>query len=110
MNQAKTVFLLVLLTGLLLVLGWAFGGTIGIIMAFAFSLVMNVGTYWFSDRLALKMAGAHQVSEQDQPQLHRMVQEVADMARLPKPKVYVVQNDSPNAFAPGRNPKHAVGG
>jgi heat shock protein HtpX len=108
MNQAKTVFLLVLLTGLLLVLGWAFGGTIGIIMAFAFSLAMNVGTYWFSDRLALRMAGAHQVSEQDQPQLHRMVQEVADMARLPKPKVYVVQNDSPNAFATGRNPKHAV--
>jgi len=108
MNQAKTVFLLVLLTGLLLVLGWAFGGTIGIIIAFAFSLAMNVGTYWFSDRLALRMAGAHQVSEQDQPQLHRMVQEVADMARLPKPKVYVVQNDSPNAFATGRNPKHAV--
>ena len=108
MNQAKTVFLLVLLTGLLLVLGWAFGGTIGIIMAFAFSLAMNVGTYWFSDRLALRMAGAHQVSEQDQPQLHRMVQEVADMARLPKPKVYVVQNDSPNAFATGRNPKHSV--
>jgi heat shock protein HtpX len=98
----------VLLTGLLLVLGWAFGGTIGIIIAFAFSLAMNVGTYWFSDRLALRMAGAHQVSEQDQPQLHRMVQEVADMARLPKPKVYVVQNDSPNAFATGRNPKHAV--
>jgi len=108
MNQAKTVFLLVLLTGLLLVLGWAFGGTIGIIIAFAFSLAMNIGTYWFSDRLALRMAGAHQVSEQDQPQLHRMVQEVADMARLPKPKVYVVQNDSPNAFATGRNPKHAV--
>jgi len=108
MNQAKTVFLLVLLTGLLLVLGWAFGGTIGIIIAFAFSLAMNVGTYWFSDRLALRMAGAHQVSEQDQPQLHRMVQEVADMARLPKPKVYVVQNDSPNAFATGRNPKHSV--
>ena len=108
MNQAKTVFLLVLLTGLLLVLGWAFGGTIGIIIAFAFSLAMNIGTYWFSDRLALRMAGAHQVSEQDQPQLHRMVQEVADMARLPKPKVYVVQNDSPNAFATGRNPKHSV--
>jgi len=108
MNQAKTVFLLVLLTGLLLGLGWAFGGTTGIIIAFAFSLVMNLGTYWFSDRLALRMAGAHEVSERDQPQLHRTVQEVADMARLPKPKVYVVQNDSPNAFATGRNPKHSV--
>jgi len=108
MNQAKTVFLIVLLTGLLLGLGWAFGGATGIIIAFAFSLVMNLGTYWFSDRLALRMAGAHEVSEQDEPQLHRTVQEVADMARLPKPKVYVIQNDSPNAFATGRNPKHSA--
>jgi heat shock protein HtpX len=108
MNQAKTVFLLVLLTGLLLGLGWAFGGITGIIIAFAFSLAMNAWTYWFSDRLALAMAGAHQVSEKDDPELHRVVQEVADMARLPKPKVYVVQNDSPNAFATGRNPKHSA--
>ena len=108
MNQAKTVFLLVLLTGLLLGLGWAFGGTTGIIIAFAFSLAMNLWTYWFSDKLALRMAGAHQVSEQDEPQLHRTVQEVADMARLPKPKVYLIQNDSPNAFATGRNPKHSA--
>jgi len=108
MNQAKTVLLLTLLTALLLGLGWAFGGTMGIIIAFAFSLAMNLRTYWFSDRLALAMAGAHQVSEQDEPDLHRMVQEVADMARLPKPKVYVVQNDSPNAFATGRNPKHSA--
>ena len=108
MNQAKTVFLLVLLTGLLLGLGWAFGGTTGVIIAFGFSLAMNAWTYWFSDRLALAMSGAHQVSEQDEPDLHRVVQEVADMARLPKPKVYVIQNDSPNAFATGRNPKHAV--
>lgn len=108
MNQAKTVFLLVLLTGLLLGLGWAFGGTTGIIIAFGFSLAMNAWTYWFSDRLALAMSGAHQVSEQDEPDLHRVVQEVADMARLPKPKVYVIQNDSPNAFATGRNPKHSA--
>jgi len=108
MNQAKTVFLLVLLTGLLLGLGWAFGGTTGVIIAFGFSLAMNAWTYWFSDRLALAMSGAHQVSEQDEPDLHRVVQEVADMARLPKPKVYVIQNDSPNAFATGRNPKHSA--
>src|SRR4030042_1076615 len=108
MNQAKTVFLLVLLTGLLLGLGWAFGATTGVIIAFAFSLAMNVWTYWFSDKLALAMSGAHQVAEQDEPQLHRTVQEVADMARLPKPKVYVIQNDSPNAFATGRNPKHSA--
>jgi heat shock protein HtpX len=89
-------------------MGWAFGGTAGIIIAFGISLAMNAGSYWFSDRLALAMAGAHQVAENDEPDLHRMVQEVADMARLPKPKVYVVQNDSPNAFATGRNPKHAA--
>jgi heat shock protein HtpX len=108
MSQAKTVFLLLILTGLLLVMGWAFGGTAGIIIAFGISLAMNAGSYWFSDRLALAMAGAHQVAENDEPDLHRIVQEVADMARLPKPKVYVVQNDSPNAFATGRNPNHAA--
>jgi heat shock protein HtpX len=108
MNQAKTVFLLVLLTGLLMGLGWAFGGMTGVIIAFAFSLAMNGWTYWFSDKMALAMSGAHQVSEQDDPELHRVVQEVADMARLPKPKVYVIQNDSPNAFATGRNPKHSA--
>src|SRR4030065_1521589 len=99
MNQAKTVFLLVLLTWLLLGLGWAFGGTTGIIIAFAFSLAMNMWTYWFSDKLALAMAGAHQVGEQDEPPLHRTVQEVADMARLPQPKGYVIQKASPHAFA-----------
>lgn len=108
MNQAKTVLLLTVLTGILLAVGWVFGGTTGIIIAFAFSLVMNAGNYWFSNRLALAMAGARQVSEQEEPQLHRIVQDVADMARLPKPKVYVVQNDSPNAFATGRNPKHSA--
>ena len=108
MNQAKTVFLLVLLTGLLMGLGWAFGGMTGVIIAFAFSLAMNGWTYWFSDKMALAMSGAHQVSEQDDPELHRVVQEVADMARLPKPRVYVIQNDSPNAFATGRNPKHSA--
>jgi heat shock protein HtpX len=108
MNQAKTVFLLVVLAGILLGLGWAFGGMTGLVVALGFSLVLNAGTYWFSDRLALRMAGAHEVTPEQEPQLHRMVENVAGEAGLPKPRVYVVQNDSPNAFATGRNPKHAA--
>jgi heat shock protein HtpX len=108
MNQAKTVLFLVALAGILLVLGYMFGGTMGLILALGFSLLMNAGTYWFSDRLALRMAGAHEVTPEQEPQLHRMVENVAGQAGLPKPKVYTIQNDSPNAFATGRNPKHSA--
>jgi len=107
-NHAKTVFLLGLLSALFLGLGYLFGGVTGLIVAFGFALLMNLWTYWFSDKLALRMARAHQVTPEQEPRLHRMVEEVAGLAGLPKPKVYVVQNDSPNAFATGRNPKHAV--
>jgi len=108
MNQAKTVLLLAALAALFLGLGWLFGGTTGLIVAFAFSLVMNVGSYWFSDRLALTMAGAREVTEEEEPHLHRLVAEVAGLAGLPKPKAYIIQNDSPNAFATGRNPQHSA--
>lgn len=108
MNQAKTVLLLVVLAGLLLVLGYVFGGMMGLIVALGFSLLMNAGTYWFSDRLALRMARAYEVTPEQAPQLHRMVENVAGQAGLPKPRVYIIQNDSPNAFATGRNPKHAA--
>jgi heat shock protein HtpX len=107
-NQAKTVLLLGLLSALFLGLGYLFGGVTGLIVAFGFALLMNAWTYWFSDKLALRMAGAHQVTAEEEPRLHRMVEEVAGMAGLPKPKVYIVQNDAPNAFATGRNPKHSV--
>ncbi|MCA9284259.1 MAG: zinc metalloprotease HtpX, partial [Phycisphaerales bacterium] len=69
---------------------------------------MNFFAYWFSDRLALRMAGAREIQENDDPHLYRMVREVADLSRMPMPKVYVIETDSPNAFATGRNPKHAV--
>jgi len=69
---------------------------------------MNLATYWFSDKLALRMAGAHEVSQQEEPHLHAMVEEVAILAGVPKPKVFVIENESPNAFATGRNPQHAV--
>jgi heat shock protein HtpX len=107
-NQAKTVLLLGMLSALFLGLGYLFGGVIGLIVAFGFALLMNLWTYWFSDKLALRMAGAHEVAPEQEPRLHRMVEDVAGMAGLPKPRVYIVQNDAPNAFATGRNPKHSV--
>jgi heat shock protein HtpX len=108
MNQAKTVLLLGLLSALFLGLGYLFGGVTGLIVAFGFALLMNLWTYWFSDKLALAMARAREVTPEQEPRLHRIVEEVAGMAGLPKPKVYIVENDAPNAFATGRNPKHSV--
>jgi heat shock protein HtpX len=107
-NHAKTVLLLGMLSALFLGLGYLFGGVTGLIVAFGFALLMNLWTYWFSDKLALRMARAHQVAPEQEPRLHRMVEDVAGMAGLPKPKVYVVQNDAPNAFATGRNPEHSA--
>jgi len=107
-NHAKTVFLLGLLSALFLGVGLLVGGRTGLIVAFGFALLMNLWTYWFSDKLALRMARAHEVTPEQEPRLHRMVEEVAGMAGLPKPRVYIVENDAPNAFATGRNPKHAV--
>src|SRR6185503_3934898 len=70
--------------------------------------VMNFFAYWFSDKLALSMAGAKEVSREEAPELHAIVEEVARLSEMPKPKVFIVQNESPNAFATGRNPEHAV--
>ncbi len=108
MTNLKTVFLLTLLSGILLGLGYLFGGQGGLIVALFFAAVMNIGSYWFSDKLALAMTGAKEVSQAEEPRLHAVVEEVASMAKMPKPRVYVIQNDSPNAFATGRNAKHAA--
>ncbi len=108
MNNLKTVFLLTLLSGILLGLGYLLGGQGGLIVALIFAAVMNIGSYWFSDKLALKMTGAREVTPAEEPRLHAIVDEVASMARIPKPRVYVIHNDSPNAFATGRNAKHAA--
>ena len=89
MNAIKTVFLLVLLSGLFLVLGYAVGGQVGLVVALVFSLGMNFFSYWFSDKLALRMAGATEVTPDQEPHLHRIVDEVSAMAGMPKPKVYV---------------------
>jgi heat shock protein HtpX len=108
MNALKTAILLGAMTGLLVGLGYVMGGPRMAIIALVFAGVMNFGAYWFSDKLALRMAGAREVSREEEPRLHAMVEEVAELAGIPKPKVFVVQNESPNAFATGRNPQHAV--
>jgi len=107
-NTIKTVFLLTLLTVLFILVGQAIGGRGGMLFAFTLAMVMNFGSYWFSDKIALSMAGAHEVSYEEAPELHRLVEQLASYARLPKPRVYVIQNDSPNAFATGRDPEHAA--
>lgn len=104
----KTAVLLGALTGLLVGLGYIIGGQSMAIMALVLAGVMNFVAYWFSDKLALRMAGAREVSASEQPHLHSMVEEVAMLAGVPKPKVFVIENESPNAFATGRDPKHAV--
>lgn len=106
---AKTLLLMGVLTGLLAGLGYLFlGGWAGVIVFLVIAGAFNIFAYWQSDRLALRMAGAKEVSPEQEPRLHRIVEEVTSMTSLPKPKVYVVDNPSPNAFATGRNPKHAV--
>jgi heat shock protein HtpX len=107
-NTLKTTLLLGLMTGLLLWVGDTVGGPDGLMLAFLLAAVMNFGTYWFSDRLVLRMYGAQELTESDAPDLFRMVRELTTQAELPFPKLYVISSDAPNAFATGRNPAHAA--
>jgi heat shock protein HtpX len=107
-NSIKSVLLLGTLTALLVVIGQVLGGNSGMIIALGLAIVMNFGSYWFSDKIALRMAGAREVSPEEAPQLHSIVDELAYRAGLPKPKVAIVDSPSPNAFATGRDPEHAV--
>lgn len=107
-NTLKTVFFLALLTALLLFVGQALAGRAGLYLALGLALVMNFASYWFSDKIALAMNGAREVSYEEAPELHRIVEEIALYARMPKPRVYIVDNPSPNAFATGRDPEHAA--
>lgn len=108
MNHVKTFFLLMVLTGLLLLIGGALGGQVGIIIALVFALAMNFGAYWFSDKIALSMAHARPVTADEDPQLYQLVAEQARLANMPMPKVYEIDDPSPNAFATGRNPQNAA--
>lgn len=108
MNIMKTVFLMTLIMLLLLLIGQAFGGEQGLVMAFLFSLAMNFGMYWFSDKLLLMMYRAKEVTETQEPRLVQMVGRLATQAQLPAPRVYIMENETPNALATGRNPDHAA--
>jgi len=108
MNQIKTFILMLVLTAIFLLVGNAIGGKSGMVYAFIFAAAMNFFAYWFSDKLVLRMYGAKQVSQSDAPELYQIVGELTNKASLPMPKVYVMENDTPNAFATGRNPEHAA--
>ncbi len=107
-NQLKTVLLLGLLTGLLLGIGYFFAGQNGLLFALAFSILLNFGMYWFSDKIVLAMYRAKEVTEKDNPKLHSIVEEVCRLAKVSKPKVYNIPSDAANAFATGRSPSHAA--
>jgi heat shock protein HtpX len=107
-NALKTALLLGAMTGLLLLVGNLLGGRTGLIMAMGLALVMNFASYFFSDRIALTMAGAKEVSYEQAPELHDIVREVAQISGMPMPRVAIMQSDAPNAFATGRDPNHAV--
>lgn len=108
MNTLKTTLLLGLLTGLILWFGGYVGGQSGMVIAFLFAVIMNFGAYWFSDKIVLAMYRAREVDPAQAPGLYRMVERLAQRAGLPMPRVFVIPSESPNAFATGRNPKHAV--
>ncbi|HJV89556.1 MAG TPA: zinc metalloprotease HtpX [Holophagaceae bacterium] len=108
MNQAKSFILIAALTGLLVWIGDRFGGTSGMILALGIGLVMNGVSYFFSDKIVLAMYGAQVVTPQEAPELHAIVANLAERAGLPMPRVAIIPEDTPNAFATGRNPEHAV--
>jgi len=108
MNQVKTILLMILLTVILVALGGMIGGRNGAAIAFAVAFVMNLVSYWFCDRIVLAMYRAKEVSESEAPELYSIVATLSQRASIPMPKIYIIENDSPNAFATGRNPEHAV--
>jgi len=107
-NMFKTFIFLAALTALFLFVGGALGGRTGMTVALVMAGAMNFFAYWYSDKLALKMSGAREVSEAETPQLHSIVAGLAQKAGIPKPKVYLIAQQTPNAFATGRNPDHAA--
>lgn len=107
-SQLKTGLLLVLLSAIILFLGQMLGGSTGLVIAFIFALIMNVGSYWYSDKIVLRIYKARELSPSEAPMLHRMVEELAARAGVPKPRVAIIPDESPNAFATGRNPQNAV--
>jgi heat shock protein HtpX len=108
MNTVKTVGLMVFMTLLLMFVGQALGGRGGMVFAFALAVIMNFGSYWFSDKIVLRMYGAQPVSESEAPEIYAIVRTLVQRAGLPMPKIYIIPEETPNAFATGRNAEHAV--
>ncbi|WP_277186636.1 zinc metalloprotease HtpX [Caballeronia sp. BR00000012568055] len=107
-NWVKTAMLMAAITALFVVIGGMIGGKSGMMLALLVALGMNFFSYWFSDKMVLRMYNAQEVDETTAPQFYRMVRELATRAELPMPRVYLINEDAPNAFATGRNPEHAA--
>ena len=103
-NLMKTAILMAAITALFMLLGQMLGGQSGMLLALGLALAMNFFSYWFSDKIVLRMYNAREVDESSAPQFVRMVRELATKAELPMPRVYLIDEDAPNAFATGRNP------
>jgi heat shock protein HtpX len=108
MNTTKTITLMIGLTVLLVLIGGAFGGRQGMIFAFIFASATNLFSYWFSDKIVLRMYNAQEVTEAQAPMLWAVTHDLAMKMNMPMPKVYIIPSDAPNAFATGRSPKHAA--
>src|SRR5216684_832376 len=108
MSFLKTTLLLGLMTGLLMVIGGLLGGSRGVGIAFVFAAVMNFFSYWFSDKIVLRAYGAQELDAQSAPELYSIVNELAHSASIPMPRLYIIESDTPNAFATGRNSTHAA--
>jgi heat shock protein HtpX len=108
MNTLKTVFLMTLMMALFLFVGQLLGGQSGLMIAFVFALIMNFGSYWFSDKIVLAMYKAKPIDRSSAPKLFQMVENLSQQAGIPVPRIYVIDNPTPNAFATGRNPQNAV--
>lgn len=108
MNNLKTTLLLAALTGILMAIGGLFGGRSGVGLMLVVSLAMNLGSYWFSDRIVLSMYNAREITADQGPDLFKMVANLAHRANLPMPRVYIIDSDVPNAFATGRSPQYGV--
>lgn len=107
-SQIKTLLLLSGLTGLMLFLGQAMGGRTGLFVALGIALIMNLGSYWFSDKIVLSMYRARELAFEDAPYLHQIIEQMAAEAGIPKPRIYLIPEEAPNAFATGRDPSHAA--
>ncbi len=108
MNHVKTIFLMVILTGILLLLGNLIAGEEGMVIAFIIALAMNFFSYWFSDKIAIAMTHSKPLDESQAPMVYKALRELTENANMPMPKLYLMPTDQPNAFAAGRNPKNSI--